>query len=129
MQPDANIHMANALLVAHQYHIDYAQGATDYFNKSWDATTNANNPQPYQRLSKYDQSFIGTMRPEVYVSAISALNGKPYSQWADGLTPKQLQLVGGILQRADPNAQVDVGGQRRSVMDFKTVTSPADIMP
>jgi hypothetical protein len=127
-QPDANTRMANALLIAHQYHVDYTSGATSFYNQNYDKLVGGD-PKAYTPLSRYDNAFINTMRPEVYVAAIDALNGEPYQKWANGLTPKQLQLVGGILQRVDQSARVNVAGQPRSVMDFKTVTSPADIQP
>ncbi|MDE2100792.1 MAG: transglycosylase SLT domain-containing protein [Patescibacteria group bacterium] len=128
MQPTANKDMANALLVSHQYHADYAQGATDFYNRNADAYLDPHNPQPYQRLAKYDQAFSQTMKPEMYASAISALNGKPYAEWSKGLSGDGIKIVGGILQRTDPTAVVDVDGQQVPVSAFRSVTAPTDIM-
>jgi hypothetical protein len=126
--PTANHDMANALLISHQYHEDYAQGATSFFNNQVAQAQQKGSPEGYQKLSNYDKEFIGKMRPELYASAISAINGKPSTDWAKGLTPKQVQIIGGILQRTDPTAVVDMNGHQVPVNAFKTTFSPDDVM-
>lgn len=127
-QPTANHDMANALLVSHQYHEDYAQGATDYFNNQIAQMQKNNSLEGYKKVSNYDKEFISKMRPELYANAISAMNGKPSSVWAKGLSPKQVQIVGGVLQRVDPSAIIDMNGQQIPVNSFKTTIGPADLM-
>lgn len=127
-QPTANHDMANALLISHQYHEDYARGATDFFNGQTTKVQQEGTTKNYQKVSKYDQEFIGKMRPELYATAISAMNGKPYQEWSKGLSPKQMQIVGGILQRTDPSATVDLAGHQVPVAAFKTTIGPQDIM-
>jgi hypothetical protein len=126
MQPTANKDMANALLVTNQMHEDYARGATDFYNKQFQ-NLQQSPPGKYQRLGVYDNAFIEKMRPELYASAISAINGKPYEAWSKGLTGPQMQIVGGILQRTDPNAQVDVKGHMIPVTQFTKTIAPTDI--
>lgn len=126
--PTANHDMANALLISHQYHEDYAQGATNFFNNQYTNIQKSNSPESYQRVSNYDKEFIGKMRPELYASAITAMNGKPSTDWAKGLTPKQVQIVGGILQRTDPTAVIDMNGHQVPVNSFKSTFSPDDVM-
>jgi hypothetical protein len=128
MQPNANKDMANALLVAHQAHEDYARGAADHFNKNFQEVQDKGTTRNYQSVKKYDTEYAGKFRPELYVSAIDALNGAPYQKWSKGLTAPQMQIVGGILQRVDPNASIDLQGQRVPVSAFKTVIGPSDIM-
>jgi hypothetical protein len=126
-QPDANNRMANALLVMHQYHVDYTNGATGYFNQNFDNFQS--NPQGgYNVLSKYDNKFTSVMKPEVYTAAISALDGAPYEKWSNGLSANQQRLVGGIIQRADPTAQIMVKGVRAPVADMKQTLGPNDVM-
>lgn len=125
--PTANHDMANALLISHQYHEDYARGATGFFNNQMSQIQQKGSPEGYQKLSNYDNEFIGKMRPELYASAISAINGKPSSEWAKGLSPKQVQIVGGVLQRADPTATIDLGGHQMPVNTFKKTIGPEDI--
>jgi hypothetical protein len=129
MQPTANKDMANALLVSHQYHADYAQGATNFYNQSADRAIDPKNPAPYQRLAKYDQTFSAKMKPELYATAISAINGKPSDQWARGLDADQVKIVAGILQRTDPSAVHDLHGQPVPVSKFTSVIGPTDIAP
>ena len=129
MQPTANRDMANALLVSHQYHADYAQGATDFYNRNADAYLDPANKQPYQRLAKYDQAFSQTMKPELYASAIGAMNGKPYAEWSKGLDANGIKIVGGILQRTEPPAVIDVQGHQMPVAKFSTVIGPTDVGP
>jgi hypothetical protein len=128
-QPTANRDMANALLVSHQYHADYAQGAADFYHKQLDAVMDPAHPQLYQRVSKYDSAFAGAMKPELYAAAIGAMNGKPYDTWAKGLSGDQLKIVGGILQRTDPSAAVDIKGHPVPVSQFSSVTGPTQIVP
>jgi hypothetical protein len=127
MQPTANHDMANALLVTQQYHIDYAQGASEFYNKNYNGAVSPNNPQPYKPLSQYDSQYIKVMKPELYATAISAMNGKPYAEWSKGLNPQQLQVVGGILQRADPSATIDVGHGMVPVSKFTKTFQPTDV--
>ena len=129
MQPQANHDMANALLISHQFHADYAQGATDFYQNNYDKYVDPKNHEPYQRLSKYDQSFNATMKPELYAAAISAINGKPSDVWAKGLSSDQVKIVGGILQRTDPSAAIDMHGQMVPVSKFTSVIGPSDISP
>lgn len=126
-QPGANKHMANMLLMAHQLHEDYAVGANDFYQRNREGLR-GDKHDVYKPISQYDQVFIQKMRPEVYKSATDALNGKPYTEWSKGLTASQMQLVGGILQRADPNAQIDISGRMVPVTAFTKVIGPTDIM-
>lgn len=125
-QPDANKHMANMILLAHQLHEDYALGANDFYQKSRDRFVGPDHGT-YQPISKYDQTFIQKMRPELYKAATDALNGLPYADWSKGLTGPQMQIVGGILQRGDPNATIDLQGQKIPVTAFTKTIGPADI--
>lgn len=125
--PQANHDMANALLISHQYHEDYAMGAVDYYQKNRSAFLNPGAPGEYKPISSYDPQFTKVMRPELYASAIGAINGKPYGEWAKGLSNKQIQIVGGIVQRADPSAVVDIQGHQVPVSSFKTTIGPTDI--
>ena len=125
--PQANHDMANALLISHQYHEDYAMGAVDYYQKNRSAFLNPGAPGEYKPISSFDPQFTKIMRPELYASAIGAINGKPYSEWAKGLSNKQIQIVGGIVQRADPSAVVDIQGHQVPVSSFKTTIGPTDI--
>lgn len=129
MQPTANRDMANALLVSAQYHRDYAEGASQFFNKNFRSVMDPQNPKPYEPLTSYDSAFIKKMTPELYSNAIAAINGKPYATWAKGLAPDQVKIVGGILQRTDPNAIVDVDGKQRPVSAFTSTIGPFDIAP
>jgi len=129
MQPTANRDMANALLVSAQYHRDYAEGASQFFNKNFRSVMDPQNPKPYEPLTSYDSAFIKKMTPELYSNAITAINGKPYATWAKGLAPDQIKIVGGILQRTDPNAVVDVDGKQRPVSAFTSTIGPFDIAP
>lgn len=129
MQPTANRDMANALLVSAQYHRDYAEGASQFFNKNFRSVMDPQNPKPYEPLTSYDSAFIKKMTPELYSNAIAAINGKPYSTWAKNLAPDQIKIVGGILQRTDPNAVVDVDGKQRPVSAFTSTIGPFDISP
>lgn len=126
-QPDANQHMANMILMAYQLREDYATGATAHYQQSREGFVGPEH-KTYVPISKYDQTFIQKMRPEVYKAATDALNGLPYDAWSKGLTAPQMQIVGGILQRADPNAQINVKGQSIPVSSFKNVIGPTDIM-
>lgn len=125
-QPESNQHMANMILMAHQLHEDYALGANDFYQKNRDNFVGPDHGT-YQPISKYDQTFIQKMRPELYKSATDALNGQPYTTWSKGLTGPQMQIVGGILQRADPNAAIDLQGQKVPVSAFKKTIGPTDI--
>ena len=127
LQPEANHDIANAMLVASQYHEDYAQGAVNHYNTQWNAAQDAGSTKGYKQISNYDQEFIQKFRPELYVSAINAMNGKPSDVWAKGLTPAQVQIVGGIVQRVDPNATVDLGGQQYPVAKFGKTLGPTQI--
>lgn len=126
-QPESNRHMANMILMAHQLHEDYATGANDFYQKNREGFRGPTH-EAYKPVSQYDQAFIQKMRPEVYKSATDALNGKPYTEWSKGLTGPQMQIVGGILQRADPNAQVDLQGHMVPVNAFTKTIGPMDIM-
>ena len=130
-QPTANRDMANMLLVSHQYHADYAQGATDYFNHQMNGVMNPQGQKPYAPVSVYDQQFNATMKPELYYAAVQALNGKSYEEWAKGLSDQQKLLVGGILQRTDQNAAVNVKGIPAPVpvSHLKGTIGPTEIMP
>jgi hypothetical protein len=126
-QPDANKHMANLLLVSHQIHEDYATGANDFYQQNRSSFTSSP-PGKYTPISQYDGQFIQKMRPEIYKSAVDALNGKPYDEWSKGLTGPQLQIVGGVLQRADPNAAIDIQGHQMPVSAFTKTIGPTQIM-
>ena len=125
--PRANHDVANALLIWNQYHEDYARGATDFYNGQVDKIQKNKSAEGYQRLSKYDPAFIEKFRPELYSSAIGALNGKPSKEWAKGLTPAQAKIVGGILQRTDPSATIDLDGHQIPVSAFKGTIAPQDV--
>lgn len=128
-QLTANHDMANALLVSHQMHEDYAQGASAFYNMNRAKFLQPGSDNAYTPLSQYDSAFVDKMRPQLYASAISALNGKPSSQWANGLSPDQVKIVGGILQRVDPNASVDLNGHQTPVSKFTAIKGPLDIVP
>lgn len=125
-QPDANKHMANMILMAHQLHEDYALGANSFYQKNREGFVGPEH-KTYQPISQYDQTFIQKMRPELYKAATDALNGKPYAEWSKGVTGPQLQIVGGILQRADPNASIDLGGKLVPVTAFTKTIGPHQI--
>lgn len=111
MQPAAIKDMTNLLLIAHQRDIDYGQGANTYFQANRDAFTGGGQ---YNSLQKYDGQFQQSNPPQVYVAAAAALNGKPFGEWANHLTPQQQQDALRILWRADPAALVlDNKGQQR----------------
>lgn len=127
-QPTANKDMVNALLIYHQLREDYANGATNFYNNSYDKFVDPNGPHTYAPLSRYDQAYIRTMRPELYASAIAALNGKPSDVWAKGLNDKQAQIVAGIIQRADPSAMIDLHGKSVPASSFTKTFGPTDIV-
>jgi hypothetical protein len=144
MQPTANHDMANALLISHQYHEDYAQGATGYFNNQINNVNASGSTRGYQKLSNYDNAYIDKMRPELYASAIDAINGKPYAQWSKGLSgtvsqqQQQMQTIYGILQRADPSAVINLPAPKGSnhqgdvqvpVSAFTKTFGPSNVMP
>lgn len=124
-QPDANQHMTNLLLVAQQAHMDYTLGANDHYMQSRDAYATTGK---YTPLNRYDAAYTNKMPAETYFAAADALNGQPYEKWSKGLTGPQLQVVGGILQRADPNAQVSVGGKMVSVSAFTKTIGPTQLV-
>ena len=127
LQPTANRDMANALLIGHQRSIDYAQGATDFYTRQRAGFVDPISPQPYTPVSSYDNAFSQQFKPEVYYSAIQAINGKPEAEWSKGLTPLQIQMTAGIVARADPNAVIDVGGRQIPVSAIKKTFDPTDV--
>lgn len=128
MQPNANRDMANALLVSHQMHEDYVTGASDHYMKQRAGFMDPEKPQGYTPVAAYDRKFVQMMRPELYASAISAVNGKSYAEWSKGLTPKQQLIVGGIIQRADPNAVIDIDGFKMPVAKLNNIIGPTQLM-
>lgn len=102
MQPDAIKDMTNLLLVAHQRDIDYAQGANGYFQQQRDGFEGGSGK--YNSVQKFDQQFMQSNTPQVYVGAAAALNDVPYSQWSKGMTPEQQKAALGVMWRADPSA-------------------------
>ncbi len=101
MQPTAIKDMTNLLLVAHQRDIDYGTGANGYFLNNSQAFSGGGQ---YNRLGNYDQGFLQSNPPQVYVGAAAALNGKPFEQWAHAMTPAQQQEAIRTVWRADPTA-------------------------
>lgn len=101
MQPDAIKDMTNLLMIAHQRDIDYGTGANGYFLNNADAFQGGGK---YNRLANYDQQFLQSNPPQVYVGAAAALNGKPFAEWAHALTPAQQQEAIRTVWRADPSA-------------------------
>jgi hypothetical protein len=128
MQEAANGHMANALLISTQRGVDYAHGATDHYLRNRQGFMDPNNPQPYTPIAAYDDKFTQVFKPELYYSAIQAINGKPDTEWNKGLTPAQTQIVGGIVRRADPGATVFMGGKQVPVSAFQHVIDPTELM-
>jgi len=128
MQEVANGHMANALLVSQQRGVDYANGATDHYLNNRAGFMDPTNPKPYSPISAYDQQFTKVMKPELYYSAIQAINGKPQAEWSKGLDNRQMQIVGGIVRRADPNAMIDIKGKQVPVSHLNNLVSPSDIL-
>lgn len=101
MQPTAIKDMTNLLLIAHQRDIDYGTGANGFFLNNSDAFRGGGQ---YNRLGNYDQQFVQSNPPQVYVGAAAALNGKPFDQWAHAMTPAQQQEAIRTVWRADPTA-------------------------
>lgn len=128
MQPNANQDMANALLISHQRNVDYTQGAVDHYQRNRAGFMDPQAPQPYSPISTFDQKFTQVFKPELYYSAINAINGKPQAEWSKGLTPPQVQIVGGIVKRADPNASINISGKMIPVSAFKNTIDPTEIM-
>jgi hypothetical protein len=125
LQPDANRQMANALLVSHQRGVDYTQGATDFYHVNHDQYQAGTGP--YNPVSKFDAQFMQAYKPEMYFSAIQAINGKPFSEWAHGLTPQQGKIVAGIVQRADPTAQIYIQDKLIPVSQLDRVSQPSEL--
>lgn len=128
MQPNANVDMANALLISHQRDVDYASGASNHYIQNRNVFMDPQAPKPYVPLPVYDAKFMSVFKPELYYSAIQAINGKSDDEWSKGLTPAQVQIVGGIIKRADPNADVVIRGQRIPVSAFKNTIDPTEIV-
>lgn len=127
-QPEANREMSTALIIAHQRDIDYAQGATNHYQINRAAFEKSQGAERYNPVIDYDTKFIGTMKPELYYSAINAMNGKPEAVWGKGLSPEQHQIVAGIIQRADPSASINVGGRIVPISAVRQVIDPSQIM-
>lgn len=128
MQPNANLHMANALLLAHQRDVDYTQGVSQHYLTNRAGFLDPQTPKPYVPIAAYDKQFMSTFKPELYYSAIEAANGKGEDVWAQGLTAQQKQIVAGIVKRADPNAVINVGGHMVPIADVTKTIGPEQIM-
>lgn len=127
-QPTANHDMANALLVAHQYHVDYATGASSYWNNQYNASGQPGSSAAYQPVAQnFDPAFSQTMRPQLYASAMDALNGKPWAAWSKGLNHQDQQIVAGVVQRADPSATIDIEGKPVPVAAVRNTFDPTQI--
>lgn len=101
-QPSAIHDMTNLLLVAHQRDIDYGQGVNQYFQSQRDGFEGGSGA--YNSTQKYDQQFMQSNSPQVYVGAAAALNDVPYTKWSQGLNPAQHQEALRVMWRADPSA-------------------------
>src|SRR6185437_4779614 len=101
------------------------QGATDFYHFNHDQY--AAGTGPYNPVSKFDAQFMQAYKPEMYFAAIQAINGKPFSEWANGLTRRQGQIVAGIVKRADPNAQIYIQDKLIPVSQLDKTSSPSDL--
>ena len=102
--PNANKAILGAQLIGAQADADYAQGALAHFNQNADGFRSGRGA--YQPLTNFDQQWQAQRNPQVYAAAMSALAGQPFEKWSKGLSPAEGQRVGGIIARADPQAQI-----------------------
>lgn len=101
-QPGAIHDMTNLLLVAHQRDIDYGTGVNQYFQNQRDSFEGGSGA--YNSTQKFDQHFMQSNAPQVYVGAAAALNDVPYAKWSSGMSPAQQQEALRVMWRADPSA-------------------------
>jgi len=125
MQPDANRHMVNALLIMQQAEADYAAGATNHFQQARNAYQQNPTGTVYSPVTDYDAKFGRMFTPQMYKTAIDAINGS--SGWATGLSRQQQRIVVGILQRADPTATISIGGSLVPVTAAKNIYDPTQV--
>lgn len=105
LQPDAIRDISNLKAVTAQASKDYIDGAVKYVNSQGDQFLH--NGQPYQPLTNYDQQWLAKPNVQNYMAAISAMNGKPFTEWSKNLdtsSSDQVRQVVGIINRIDPNA-------------------------
>jgi hypothetical protein len=104
LQPSANRDILNMQLIAQQADVDYAHGLQQWVDEKGQAFRTGRGD--YEPSVGFDRQWTGQRNPQVYASAIDALNGTPFQKWSKGLTKDEGLRALQVISRVDPNAQV-----------------------
>lgn len=102
--PDVNRQIANLQVVAQQMDLDYGRGLQSYVQKAGnDYLTGKANYLPSQN---FDSEWLAQRNPQVYMGSTLAMSGRPFQEWAKGLSSPEIQRALDVVKRIDPTSEI-----------------------